>query len=113
MRGFISSLAFKLIAASVVVLILLVSVKSCTGARERAAQSQQDARGAKASAETAKDAAATVIKRADANATVDELVRETAKEIENAKTPQDAGRSAHFAICQLPNYRLDPACKLQ
>lgn len=110
MPAFVSSLAFKLIAAGVVALILLVSVKSCTGARERAAQSQQDARGAKASAETAKGAAATVIKRADADATVDELVRETAKEIENAKTPQEAAQKARSAICGFPEYKGSPQC---
>ena len=111
MPAFVYTLAFKLIAAGVVVLILLVSVKSCTGARERAAQSQQDARGAKASAETAKDAAATVIANAERNATTDELVAETVKEMDNVEDPKQSAALARIAICQLLHDTCEPATK--
>ena len=111
MMKFISSLAFKLIVAGAVVLILLVSVKSCTGARERAAQSQQDARGAKASAETAKDAAATVIANAERNATTDELVAKTVKEMDNVEDPKQSAILARRAICNILPDSCEPATK--
>lgn len=112
MPSFISTLAFRLIAAGVIVLILLFAVSQCTGQRKVAEQAKQDARSSNATAETAKDAAATVIKRADEDASVDELIEATAKEIDNAKTPEDAGRAARAAVCRMPNYRNDPTCKL-
>ena len=110
MTKFISSLAFKLIAAGVVVLILLVSVKSCTGARQKAAQSQQDARGAKASAETAKDVVGTVLDRADSNATLDELVIEVQKELANAPDVKVSRAATVAAICRVPDVSKPAGC---
>ena len=113
MPAFVSTLTFRLIAAGAIVLILLLAVSQCTGQREKAAQATQDARSATATAETAQDAARVVIERSAADVSVDSLVRETAKEIDNAATPQDAGRAARSAICSLPNYSADAACKLR
>ena len=113
MPAFISSLAFKLISAGAIVLILLLAVSQCTGQRQRAAQATQDARSATATAETAQDAARVVIKRSASDMSVDELVRQTTKEMDNAETPQAASRAARSSICRMPNYRDDPACKLQ
>ena len=98
MPTFVSTLAFKLIAAGAIVLILLLAVSQCTGQRQKAAQATQDARSATATAETAQDAARVVIERSAADVSVDELVRQTTKEMDNAKTPEEAGRVARSAI---------------
>ena len=113
MPAFVSTLAFRLIAAGVIVFLLLFAMKSCSGSQQKVAQATQDARSATATAETAQDAARVVIERGASDMSVDSLVRETAKEIDNAATPQDAGRAARSAICSLPNYSADAACKLR
>ena len=91
----------------------ILSVKSCLGNRQQAEQGRQDSRSADATAKTAQDAANTVIERADKDATVDELVSETQKEIENASDEKASRRAALRAICSLPEHRDDPACELQ
>ena len=113
MPAFVSTLAFRLIAAGAIVFLLLVAIKSCTGSQQKVAQATQDARSATATAETAQDAARVVIERSAADVSVDELVRQTTKEMDNADTPQAASRAARSSICRMSNYRDDPACKLQ
>lgn len=113
MPAFFGSVAFRLIAIGTVFLIVLIAVTQCSGQRQKAAQAGQDARSATATAETAKDAARTVIDRSEADASIDDLVAETTKEIENAETPEAAGNAARAAICRMPNYSADPACKLR
>lgn len=96
-------------AALLVWAVLAFSASS----HKKAQQAKQDARSATALAETAKDAAATVIARSEANADIDALVAEATKEIENAPNEKAAGDAARAAICRMPNYRERPACKLQ
>jgi hypothetical protein len=78
-----------------------------------AEQPKQEARSAKASAETAMDAARTVIDRSQGDRSIDELVKETSEAIENETDPKVAGDLARDAICRLLDNGSDPACKLR
>lgn len=100
------------LAWGLIVLLVLVVLRSCSDGRHEAAQVKQDVRSSAALAETAREAAATVIDQAAEEASVDELVAATIEEIENAPTDQAAGAAARHAICRLPEYRADPACRL-
>ena len=108
-QKYLATTAAKIIAALVFALIIAAVILWFTWDDDE--QPKQDARSANATAETAKETAATVIERAAADATVDELVRETAKEIDNAKTPQEAASKARSAICSFPEYKDAPQCK--
>ena len=74
------------------------------------ADAENSLRELAALAETAQDAAATVIDRAEADASVDALVEQTIQEIDNAPSDEAAGAAARAAVCRLPEYRDDPAC---
>jgi len=75
------------------------------------AQPRQDARSANAAAMSAKEAAKTVIENASDSATVDQLVTEAAKRIEDAPTPEAAALEARSAICSFAEYRNKPECR--
>jgi len=75
------------------------------------AQPRQDARSANAAAMSAKEAAETVIENASDSATVDQLVTEAAKRIEDAPTPEAAALEARSAICAFAEYRNKPECR--
>ena len=108
MPPFLASTAAKAIAALALLLVIVGFVLWLKW--DDAAQPKQDARSANATAEAAKETAATVIERAQEDATVDELVRETAAAIDTAATPQEAKAKARSAICSFPEYRGDPQC---
>jgi hypothetical protein len=80
---------------------------------DNSAQPKQDARSAEATAETAIDAAQTVIDRSQGDRSIDQLVNETSEAIENETDPKVAGDLARDAICRLLHDSNDPACKLQ
>ena len=107
-QKYLATTVAKLIAALVLALLIAAFVLWFTW--DDAEQPKQDARSANATAETAKDVAEIVIKRADDNATVDDLVEATAKQIDDAKTPQEASAAARSAICSMPAYRGGPQC---
>ena len=73
-------------------------------------QGKQDHKEATASTETAKGVAATVIANAEDNASLDDLVTETQKEIENATDSKVSGAAARAAICSMPDYRDHSSC---
>lgn len=110
MPSFVSSMAFRLIAAGAIVFLMLVAMKSCTGSQQKAAQATQDARSATATAETAQDAARVVVERSASDMSVDELVRQTTKEMDNAEDPKASAAAARRAICDiLPDSCIDAA----
>lgn len=111
MPEFIASTAFKIIAAVVLALVVLISIKSCTGSRQKAAQAQQDVRVGEATTATAIEAANVVIANAEENATVDELVAATVKEMDSAETPKASAASARRAICDIMPDSCQPATK--
>lgn len=106
---FISSLAFKLITAGLLVLIILFTLNRCDAARKQAAQARQDSAGATATSETAIDAAQTVIERSESDATLDQLVTETQKEIQNATDSKVSRATAANAICGMFDSDARPA----
>lgn len=111
----IAPLSLRALAIIVAVILLgaFLFIRSCSDGRQAAEQGKQDSRSSEALAETAKDAAATVIAQAEDEASVDDLVAATIEEIDNAPTEQAAGDAARAAICRMPDYRDDPACRVQ
>lgn len=108
MPSFLATSAAKLIAG--LALLLLVVSLVLYFKWDDAAQPKQDARSANAVAETAKETAAVVIDRAKDDATVDQLVAETAKQIDTLPLPE-AAKAARKAICSLVEYAKDPQCQ--
>jgi|GEM_PF-2543045 len=98
---FLTTLAAKLIMAAILVAVVLLSVKSCSDGRKAGEQGKQAGREAVAATETAKDVAATVIANAEENASLDDLVAETQREIENATDAKVSGAAARAAICRM------------
>ena len=111
--GFFGRRIIQLSLIVLVVLALVIAVRSCSGNHQKAEQGKQDSRSAAATAETAKDAAKTVIDQAREEASIDDLVDQTQKEIDDAKDEKDSRRAAVRAICGLPEYRDHASCKLQ
>lgn len=107
MPSFLASTAAKLIAGLVLLLLIVSLVLYFKW--DDAAQPKQDARSANAVAATAKETAETVIERAKDDATVDQLVAETAKQIDTLPLPE-AAKAARKAICQLEEYRHAEGC---
>ena len=95
----LATTARKIISGVMLALIILLAFLWLT--RGNKEQAKQDVRSANAVAETAKDAAKTVIERAGKDATVDDLVEQTAKEIDNAPNDKAAGDAARRAICDI------------
>lgn len=96
---FVKSLAGKIIMIAVVLIFLLLAFKSCTDGRKAGDQGKQAQKEATAATETAKDVAATVIANASENASLDDLVTATQKEIENATDAKISRAAAVAAIC--------------
>lgn len=114
MAGLVRFLAAPLGKALLVFLVaaaLTIMVRSCTSARQQAAQAEQDSRDAGALAETAKDAAATVIDQAGEEATLDELAAATAAKIHAAADDETAHALAVQALCDMPSFAGDPQCR--
>ena len=103
----LSTLAGKLIAGLIVLALLFGLYAWATW--DGAEQPKQEARSAKASAETAIQTAQTVIERAESDASVDQLVAETARQIDILPLPE-AAKAARKAICSLSEYEGDPSC---
>lgn len=106
-QKYLATSAAKLIAALVLALAIVAFVLWLKW--DDAAQPKQDARSANATAETAKEAASVVIDRASTDASVDQLVAETAKQIDTLPLPE-AAKAARKAICQLEEYRNAEGC---
>lgn len=99
-----------LITAGIVILIALVVIMLWPEGNDKAAQGAQDSRSGTATAETAKDAAATVIAGAERDASVDYLVADTVVQIGATTDSVASGQIARDAICSFPEYSNDPSC---
>lgn len=97
--AFLGSLAGKVLLAVVALLIVWFLYSSYFGAKEKAAQSAQVAREATASSEVAIIAAQAAIEKADKDANLDELVRETQETIDNATDYKISHAAAASTIC--------------
>lgn len=107
MPNFLATIAGKVIAGLVGIILIFAVITYLQW--DKTAQPKQDARSANAAAQTAKEAAATVIDRSGKDADIDELVENTAKLIDTLP-PAQAGKEARKAICSLPEYAKDKSC---
>lgn len=107
----LASTASKVIAGLVVALLAVLLFWWLSW--DDTAQPKQDARSANATAETAMETAQVVIDRSQGERSIDDLVAETSKAIENETDPKIAGDLARDAICKLLHDSNDPACQLQ
>lgn len=105
----LGTLTGKIIAGLVVLVLLLTFYSWVTW--DDTAQPKQDARSANASAVTAKEAAEIVIGNADESASVDDLVAEAVKRIDDAPNEQAAAIEARSAICAFAIYRDKEECR--
>ena len=106
------SRGLKIVLMGIVIAAGLLALRQCAAHRQQVEQARQDIRSANALSETAKQAARIVIDQAGEEAAIDDLVDQTAKEIANAPDEKIARRAALRAICSLPDYRFDSACRL-
>lgn len=111
----IKTIVIGLIA--VLIIVALISIKSCDNANEHAAQSEQTTRSTNAHSGAAEVAVATVVHSSEREASINEIVETAAKEISNAEgsnqkiTP--AMRAAALrAACRLRDYSEHPACQV-
>lgn len=114
MRRVVAFLAAPLGKALLVLLIcaaIALAVRSCGAARQQVAQAGQETRDAGALAETAKDAAETVIDQAGEEATLDDLVDAAAAKIHTASDDATAHAAALAALCQMPSFAEDEQCR--
>lgn len=109
--------SIRLLIGLVIVSVIVLTVATCSGRGKEAAQAKQDSKTASATTEAAKDAVAAVVERAEADASINEIVTEAAKDIANAEgsdqaIPPAARNAALRAACRLLSYAHDPACKV-
>lgn len=102
-----------LIVLAVVVLVGGLGVARCVWKGGAAQQAEQTTASSEALASAAESAVETVTNANARETSVDNLVTEAAKEIDNAPSPEAARAAALRAVCLLPEYRADPSCKVQ
>lgn len=102
-----------LYALIVVTLLSTLAVGKCVLDNRAAKQAEQTTRSSDAIATAAEQAVATITNSSNREASVDEVVAQAAKEIDNAPTSSAARAAALNAVCVLPEYRLDPACAVR
>lgn len=119
MIALISSLVGPKLAKPVfygILMLLAVAVLSigyCSLKRGEAGQAKQTTRSSEAIADAAENAVAVVINANGREASVDAVVAQAEKEIDNAPDPAVRRAAALRAVCGLPEYRKDPACAVQ
>lgn len=102
-----------LIVGAVLLLLSVLGVGKCVYDRGERAQARQTERSSEAIADAAENAVAVITNRTDADRGIDAIVSEAAKDIENAPNAAVAHHAALSAVCQLPEYRKDPACTVR
>ncbi len=111
----------RIIAAigfAILLIITIISLRSCAGSRQAAEQAKQTSRSEAAYSTAAKVAVDKVTQRAAEEGELKEVVADAAKELANAEgseqaIPPAARVAALRAACRLPNYRDEPACQVQ
>lgn len=101
-----------IVIVAVLLLIALGSIRSCMDRGKEAAQAKQDVKSADAYAGAAKEAVATVVERANKDASVDAIVAAATLEIENAENPVAARAAVIASLCGLQSYAKRPECAL-
>lgn len=101
------------IIALAVIATVGIGIGYCSLQRTATGQAKQTTRSSEAIADAAEQAVATVINTNEREASVDAVVAQAAKEIDNAPDPATARAAAFRAVCGLPEYSRDPACAVQ
>jgi hypothetical protein len=91
----------------------ILSVGYCSLKRGAAEQAEQTTKSSEALADSAEQAVAVVINSNEREASVDAVVAQAEKEIDNAPDPVARRAAALRAVCGLPEYSRDPACAVQ
>jgi len=99
-------------AGLLLALALFGLVRSCSADRVTE-QAEQTSRSGEAIADAAQNAVATVVNANEREASVDAIVAQAAKEIDNAPDPATARAATLRAVCLLAEYRNDPACRVR
>lgn len=102
-----------LYGAIALLVIAILSIGYCSLRRGAAEQAEQTTKSSEALADAAENAVAMVVNANDREASVDAVVAQAEKEIDNAPNPAIRRAAALRAVCGLPEYRQDPACSVQ
>lgn len=116
----LSTIVTRILAGALLIILILgvLQVRSCSLAKQRAAQSKIDRGQAGAARESAKDAIQTQGEVSERGAASEDLTRTNEKEIRGAEGSTDpvnpAARDAGLAsLCRRPAYRNHERCKLR
>ena len=94
-------------------LIALIVVRVLADRNQQVRQANAERLGAESMQVAGKAAVATVLEQAKREVALADLVREAAKEIDDAPSPEAARAATLSAACQLQLYRDDPACAVR
>lgn len=92
--------------------LLLFTVQGCVADWRQGSQAKQTEASGKAANRAGETAVGTVQERATTEAGIDAAVNDAMQEIDNAPNQQAARAAALRALCGLPEYRKDPACRV-
>lgn len=93
--------------------VAILSVGYCSLKRGATEQAEQTTKSSEALADAAEQAVAVVVNANDREASVDAVVAQAEKEIDNAPNPAARRAATVRAVCLLAEYREDPACAVQ
>lgn len=99
------------LAVMLVCLVVGIAARSCVP--DPGPQARQDVKSSDAVAVAARDAVATVVASADREKSVDAVVSQAVKEIDNAPNPAVARSAVVNAVCGMRAYRDRPECTMQ
>lgn len=105
------ALPVLIVAGVLFALVFFAVVQSCTS--DDTDQVEQTTRSSEAIANAAENAVATVINANERDASIDEIVSQAEKEIDNAPNAAVARAATIRAVCLLAEYRNDPACAVR
>ncbi len=98
---------YAIIAAMV---LSALGIGKCVLDNRAAEQAKQTTRSSEAIADAAEQAVGTIINTGNRENSINDVVSQAAKEIDNAPDPSTARAAALGAVCRLPEYTHDPAC---
>jgi hypothetical protein len=95
-----------------VLAVVILSIGSCLFDKGAADQAKQTTKSSEALADAAEKSLETVVNANSRDASIDTLVTQTAEGIDNAPDAATARAVALGAVCRMPEYITDPACKV-
>lgn len=101
------------IIAAAVIAILTLSFCVLTRDGGKSEQAEQGVRSNEALADAAASAVKTVTQGNDRERSIDQIVAQAEKEIDNAPSPAARRAATIAAVCSLPDYRDHPSCQVR